>query len=121
VREAVRSLCDRLAPGGRLAVEAVGLTGQMHGAVLCDGGLEPLRAAILWSDARAAAEAARAAAAVGAERLEARTGSLATANYVLPKLLWLAAHAPQALARARRVLGVACSCPISWVIHRHVP
>ena len=36
-------------------VEAVGLTGQMHGAVLLDAGGAVLRPAILWNDQRTAA------------------------------------------------------------------
>src|SRR5215212_8219031 len=32
------------------AVDAIGLTGQMHGAVLLDGSGEVLRPAILWND-----------------------------------------------------------------------
>jgi xylulokinase len=40
------------------AVEGIGLSGQMHGAVLLDGSGEVLRPAILWNDVRATAECA---------------------------------------------------------------
>ena len=43
---------------GRPAVAGIGLCGHMHGHVLVDATLEPLRPAILWSDGRA--ESARA-------------------------------------------------------------
>src|SRR5262245_6070099 len=40
------------------AVEAIGLSGQMHGAVLLGDGDRVLRPAMLWNDSRAAAECA---------------------------------------------------------------
>ncbi|MGH2464148.1 MAG: FGGY family carbohydrate kinase, partial [Candidatus Limnocylindrales bacterium] len=46
-------------------VVAVGLTGQMHGAVLLDGAGRVLRPAILWNDQRTAAECDLIRAAVG--------------------------------------------------------
>ena len=46
-------------------VDAIGLTGQMHGAVLLDAADEVLRPAILWNDQRTAAECDEIRAAVG--------------------------------------------------------
>ena len=47
----------RSAVGGRGAeVAALGLSGQMHGVVLSDGGGRPLRPAVLWADSRSGAE-----------------------------------------------------------------
>lgn len=47
----------RKAVGARgLEVTAVGLSGQMHGVVLCDASGLPLRDAILWADARSSDE-----------------------------------------------------------------
>src|SRR5512141_299750 len=53
--EASLSAIDRLkvSHGAKLAaVKGIGLSGQMHGATLLDGADRPLRAAILWNDAR---------------------------------------------------------------------
>ncbi len=91
-------------------VEAMGFAGQMHGVVLTDGVGSPLRPALLWADARATEEAAALAEACGAAHLAAATGSVPTANYVLPKLLWLSRHEPQVVSRARYVLQ-----PKDWV------
>ncbi len=93
-----------------LAVEAMGFAGQMHGVVLTDAAGWPLRPALLWADARATEEAAAVGAAYGAARLAAETGSVPTANYVLPKLLWLLHHEPHVLERAAHVLQ-----PKDWV------
>ena len=47
----------RDAVGGRgLEVAAIGLSGQMHGVVLSDGGGLPSRPAVLWADSRSGAE-----------------------------------------------------------------
>ena len=54
---------------------AVGLAGQMHGAVLLDGADEPLRPAILWNDQRTAAECDEIRELVGADRLIEVTGN----------------------------------------------
>ena len=49
---------DATMPAALAAVEGIGLSGQMHGAVLLDAAGEVLRPAILWNDVRAAAECA---------------------------------------------------------------
>jgi xylulokinase len=50
-------------------VEAVGLTGQMHGAVLLDEHGEVIRPAILWNDQRTGEECDQIRSMVGPERL----------------------------------------------------
>lgn len=40
------------------AIKAIGLSGQMHGAVLLDAEGQAIRPAILWNDTRCAAECA---------------------------------------------------------------
>ena len=65
-RDRARSVRSWRAPGRRrLAVVAVGLTGQMHGLVLLDAADDVLRPAILWNDQRTAAECDLIRAAVG--------------------------------------------------------
>ena len=57
LRKACRILRSRHSKAwGRIS--AIGLSGQMHGAVILDGGGHVLRPAILWNDGRAGAEAA---------------------------------------------------------------
>lgn len=84
------------------AVRAIGLAGQMHGAVLLDRGGKVLRPAILWNDGRSAAQCA------ALERTEPRTraitGNLAMPGFTAPKLLWVAEHEPEIFSRLHRVL-----------------
>lgn len=83
-------------------VRGIGLSGQMHGAVLLDASDRVLRPAILWNDGRAHAECAE------LEALEPRsriiTGNLAMPGFTAPKLLWVRRHEPQIFAATRRVL-----------------
>ena len=56
-RRALDDTLAELAPRlGGARVGALGLSGQMHGAVLVDGAGAPLRPALLWPDRRATAE-----------------------------------------------------------------
>lgn len=85
-------------------IEAVGLTGQMHGAVLLDAAGAVLRPAILWNDQRTAAECDEIRAAVGPERLIAITGNDAIAGFTAPKLLWVRRHEPETWAGLAHLL-----------------
>jgi xylulokinase len=91
-----------LAPAARSAAKAVGLTGQMHGAVLLDDADTPLRPAILWNDGRSHLECADLEAAEPGSR--AITGNLAMAGFTAPKLLWVRKHEPEVFAKTRCVL-----------------
>jgi len=83
-------------------VTAIGLSGQMHGAVLLDEAGVPLRPAILHNDGRSHAEAGE------LNRRLPETGSIAGVpampGFVAPKLMWLARHEPELFARARHLL-----------------
>jgi xylulokinase len=89
-------------PAAWAAVRAVGLSGQMHGAVVLDARQRVLRPAILWNDGRAFAECTE------LEQLEPHTreitGNLAMPGFTAPKLLWLRRHEPDVFVQARSVL-----------------
>jgi xylulokinase len=82
----------------------VGLSGQMHGLVVLDGGGRVLRPAILWNDQRTAEECREIEDRVGLERLIELTGNRALTGFTAPKLLWLRRHEPETFARVRHVL-----------------
>lgn len=75
------------------AVRGIGLSGQMHGAVLLDKHDNVLRPAILWNDMRAVDECAELTA--RAPQLHRIAGNLAMPGFTAPKLLWVARHEPQ--------------------------
>jgi xylulokinase len=86
-------------------IAAIGLTGQMHGAVVLDRAGEVLRPAILWNDQRTGAECDAIREAVGGvERLVAITGNDALTGFTAPKLVWIRDHEPDIWARIAHVL-----------------
>jgi len=85
-------------------VVAVGLTGQMHGAVLLDGAGEVLRPAILWNDQRTGAECDLIRETVGPQRLIEITGNDALTGFTAPKLVWVRDHEPETWRRVAHVL-----------------
>ncbi|PNU04832.1 xylulokinase [Novosphingobium guangzhouense] len=91
-----------LDPALRRKVRAIGLSGQMHGAVVLDASDKVLRPAILWNDGRAGPQCAQLL------ELEPRThtitGNPVVAGFTAPKLLWLARHEPEVFAAIRTVL-----------------
>jgi xylulokinase len=85
-------------------IDAIGLTGQMHGLVLLDGADRVLRPAILWNDQRTAAECDAIRSAVGPERLITITGNDALTGFTAPKLVWVRDHEPDVWHRVSHVL-----------------
>jgi xylulokinase len=89
-------------PGELAAVRGIGLSGQMHGAVLLDARNEVLRPAILWNDVRSGEECAELEQRVPESRQI--TGNLAMPGFTAPKLLWVAKHEPELFRRTAKVL-----------------
>jgi xylulokinase len=85
-------------------VAAIGLTGQMHGAVLLDSADETLRPAILWNDQRTATECDLIRETIGRERLIQITGNDALTGFTAPKLMWVREHEPDIWQRIRHLL-----------------
>lgn len=86
------------------AIEAVGLTGQMHGSVLVDIRGDVVRPAILWNDQRTEAECDEIRRRVGRDRLIAITGNDALTGFTAPKLLWVANNEPDNWGRVATIL-----------------
>lgn len=101
--EAVRQvLAETGVSGGE--IEAIGLTGQMHGSVLLDAEGEVVRPALLWNDQRTEAECDEIRRRLGRDRLIEITGNDALTGFTAPKLMWVQGHEPDNWARTRHVL-----------------
>ncbi|MDT7778600.1 MAG: xylulokinase [Acidobacteriota bacterium] len=85
-------------------VFAIGLTGQMHGAVLLDGRDDVLRPSIIWCDQRTDAQCRALTEKVGAARLIELTCNPALTGFTLPKLLWVREREPEVWRRVEQVL-----------------
>jgi len=85
-------------------IAAIGLTGQMHGAVLLDENDEVLRPALIWCDQRTQEECDELDKSVGTTRLVELTSNPALTNFTLTKLMWVRAHEPEIWKRFRSFL-----------------
>lgn len=94
-------------------IEAVGLTGQMHGCVMLDANGAVLRPALIWCDQRTQPQCDWLTGKIGFERLIELTCNPALPNFTLTKLLWVREHEPEIFARIAHVL-----CPKDYVRYR---
>ncbi|HBB3870772.1 xylulokinase [Escherichia coli] len=84
------------------AIKAIGLSGQMHGAVLLDEADKVIRPAILWNDTRSSQECAELE--EMAPELHTVAGNLAMPGFTAPKLLWVRRNEPENFKRIDTVL-----------------
>lgn len=81
-------------------VQAIGLSGQQHGATLLNSAGNPLRPCILWNDSRSQSEAAE----LDTSRSRDLTGNILFPGFTAPKLAWVAKHEPEVFAQVAKVL-----------------
>jgi xylulokinase len=94
-------------------IEAIGLTGQMHGCVMLDADGQVLRPALIWCDQRTQPQCDWLTQKIGFNRLIELTCNPALPNFTLTKLLWVRDHQPEIFARIAHVL-----CPKDYVRYR---
>jgi xylulokinase len=85
-------------------IAALGLTGQMHGAVLLDDSDKVLRPALIWCDQRTSEECGDLSSRIGERRIIELTCNPALTNFTLTKLLWVRKHEPEVWRRFRSFL-----------------
>ena len=110
-RAAQQAIREVLASGAR--VDAVGLPGQMHGAVMLDKDGKVLRPALIWCDVRTGPQCDWLHKVIGRERLIELTANPALPNFTLTKLLWVKEHEPEIFSRIAHIL-----CPKDYVRYR---
>jgi xylulokinase len=103
VAASIRSVLEKAGTGGE-GIEAVGLTGQMHGLVLLDEAGNVLRPAILWNDQRTQSQCDEIHRIVGKEKFIQITGNAALTGFTAPKILWVKENEPDVFAKAKHVL-----------------
>lgn len=82
-------------------LRGIGLSGQMHGAVLLDEGDSVLRPCILWNDTRAHVEAAQMDAMPLFRQI---SGNIVFPGFTAPKLAWVAGHEAHIFDKVAKVL-----------------
>ncbi|MFM9108948.1 MAG: xylulokinase [Chloroflexota bacterium] len=98
---AVRQAVGWLSGAG---IEAIGLTGQMHGTVLLSEHGQPVMPAVIWSDTRSWRQAQQLNEHVGMEKLAEIAGSPVAAGFQAATLSWLKQERASMLWRAGKVL-----------------
>ena len=101
------------APAPHQPIASVGLTGQMHGAVLLDKDGAVLRPSLIWCDTRTQPQCDWLTKEIGYDRLIELTCNPALPNFTLTKLLWVKTHEPEIFARTAHIL-----CPKDYVRFR---
>ncbi|HEY0795339.1 MAG TPA: xylulokinase, partial [Acidisarcina sp.] len=95
------------------AIAAVGLTGQMHGAVMLDASGKVLRPSLIWCDQRTGPQCDWLHEKLGREHLIELTCNPALPNFTLTKLLWVKEHEPEIFAQIAQIM-----CPKDYVRYR---
>jgi xylulokinase len=95
-------LCDSDVQADQIS--CIGLTGQMHGAVMLDGAARVVRPALIWCDVRTEKQCLDLNHQIGPERLIQLTCNPALPNFTLTKLLWVREHEPENWKRVRSVM-----------------
>ncbi len=118
-----------------LAIAAIGISYQMHGLVMVDKDLRPLRPSIIWCDSRAVETGERAFRSIGTEKcLSSLLNS--PGNFTASKLAWVKENEPDIYEKiykimlpgdyfAMKLTGEACMTPsglsegIFWDFKKH--
>ncbi len=89
------------APNSFADLTGIGLSGQMHGAVLLDVDGQVLRPCILWNDTRSHLEAARLD---QTPPMRVLSGNIVFPGFTAPKLAWLRHNEPEIFAKIHKVV-----------------
>ncbi|HEV2472779.1 MAG TPA: xylulokinase, partial [Chthonomonadales bacterium] len=89
-------------PAGQ--VKAVGLSGQMHGAVFLDSSDAVIRPAILWNDQRTQLECEWITDRLGPDLIHAEICNPILTGFTAGKIVWLRNHEPHHYARVAKIL-----------------
>lgn len=84
-------------------VDAIGLSGQMHGSVFLDEKGQVVRPCILWCDHRTQEQCEYITETVGRERLVGITCNPVLTGFTAPKIVWLMQNEPHHYERVRKI------------------
>ncbi len=85
-------------------IKGLGLSGQMHGAVVIDKNHQVLRPCILWCDQRTAEQCRYITERIGRDRLIELVSNPALTGFTAPKIVWIKENEPQIYEKAHKIL-----------------
>ncbi len=100
----IRAVRRVITETARVDINAIGLSGQMHGTVLLDVDHVPLHPAIIWADQRSGVHAATMPHVFGRDPYVTITGTLPAAGFMGATLTWLRSNDPALLGETRHVI-----------------
>lgn len=105
-RATVNTVREALAMAGICPgeIKCIGFSGQMHGMVLVDKELNPVRPAILWCDQRSRLQVEAIYEKVGREELGRLILNPVATGFQTPSLLWVKEHEPENYHNTYKVL-----------------
>lgn len=107
-------LLKKLAPQTDFSkIEAIGLSGQMHGLVCYNKQNEVLRQAVIWADKRSTSQVEQINDLIGYKRVYEITGNPIFTGFMLPSLLWLKENEPELYGQINQV-----SSPKDYIAYR---
>ncbi|HEY0786958.1 MAG TPA: xylulokinase [Acidobacteriaceae bacterium] len=110
IRDTLKQASAQAGAQAASQIAGVGLTGQMHGAVMLDRAGEVLRPALIWCDQRTGPQCDWLHRELGREHLIDLVANPALPNFTLTKLLWVREHQPEIYANIAHIL-----CPKDYV------
>jgi xylulokinase len=103
-RAAAEAIRGVLAQQPGCAVQAVALSGQMHGLVILDSEGQVIRPSLIWCDQRSQAQVDWINSHAGPDKVLACTANPVLTGFTLPKLLWVRDHEPSNYDKVRHLL-----------------
>lgn len=85
-------------------IKGIGLSGQMHGAVLLDNNNNVLRKAIIWCDQRSSKECEQITSIIGKDNLIKITANPALEGFTASKVLWIKNNEPWIYEKINKIL-----------------
>jgi xylulokinase len=95
----------REVPEGPSAMKALSFGSQLDGMVACDAKGKPLRAAMIWMDRRAEAQAAALAERVSRKDFYHHVGANLDSSHAVFKALWIRDEEPEIFARCAKLMS----------------
>jgi xylulokinase len=95
------------------SIQALALSGQMHGSVFLDKNNQVIRNPILWNDTRTLEQCQKITQIVGEKNLIAMVGNPALEGFTLPKLLWLRDNEPDNYSQLQTMM-----LPKDYIVYR---
>lgn len=86
------------------SIACIGFSGQMHGLVMVDKDMKPIRPAIVWLDQRAKREVEHIYGVIPSESFHKITLNRASSGFALPSLLWIKQHEPGKFEKIFKVM-----------------